>query len=987
MGENQRHALQQIFDPVWYLREYPDVADAKVDPWHHFIHHGYTEQRWPCSLPALRLETALWEIPARAPELSDGVVRPVTAGVLADSLQTRLQDTLHALESQYQSSSTHLAEQLNAACAGWVLGRWYASFGLAEYAEQVIFYTDFLARREVSFRQLFANLLRHPGAWLLRFSALWQLVRCGQLQRKDQAEALYQDVVWQQLATDSQKAFENDRELAHAMLSKGLPVGAMPADTSLSLRHALSPQQAAFKLDRLHADVPRSMLSKLLPTRLRARFNKRNLVSVIVPCFNAEATIATALRSLLTQTWAALEVIVVDDASTDQTVAVVKHWQKRDKRIRLFTSPVNRGAYAARNRGLQVARGAFFTCHDADDWSHPEKIERQLRALLAAPKAQASLSHWVRTSDQLEFSRWRVEASWIYRNISSLMCRRGVVEQIGYWDLVNCNADTEYMYRLERAYGKDAIIDVQPGVVLALGRERVESLTQTQATHLRTQFVGVRRDYMDAARAWHATTDRLYMPAQPTERMFKAPTLMIRGHEELARQQGIDELLASGWFDSDWYFARYPDVASSGVNAAQHYYDHGRHEGREPGPMFSRAGELAVRTGVVSHQRLSYAIHSELPACDIVLVGHAASAELFGAERSLLDVLKMMMPNWRVLVVLPSPAHPDYLVKVQQLATHVVVFPYQWWHGAQRLSDEVVRKGVQAFSQLFEVVKPQLVYVNTLTLWQPLLAARSRGIPSAMHVRELPAEDDGLCAALGATPAGIREHIITATDYFVANSPMVARYIDVPARTTLLPNSVDASWFQIPYANMNEVGRAKRRRRIGMFSSNLAKKGVADFIEMAAELTADEVDCWLVGPKSSDLMAAIEAWQRRYGELPSNLKLTGYVERTWAVMGQLDLVVNLSHFAESFGRSVLEAMAAGRPVVCYNFGALADLVDESCGVLVPYRVCEQLRTAVLSCLDSASYTQKAIQARTRAQAYRYEHLQTNLQRSITSWIG
>lgn len=987
MGENQRHALQLIFDPAWYLQAYPDVADAKVDPWHHFIHHGYAEQRLPCSLPALTLEAALWEIPASAPDLSDDVVRPVVAEVASESLQTRLQDTLHALENDFQSSSTGLSEQLNAACAGWVLGRWYASFGLVEYAETVIAYTHFLAQRDLPFRQLFASLIRHPGPWLLRFNALWQLVSRGQLDSKACLDTLYQDEVWQQLAANNQTAFVNDRHLAQAMLNKNLPVKAMPSDTELSLRRVSSPQQAAFKFDRLHADVPRSMAAKLLPTRLRARLQKRHLVSIIVPCFNAEATIATALQSLLTQTWAAIEVIVVDDASTDQTVSVVRKWQKRDKRIRLFTSQTNRGAYAARNRGLEAARGAFFTCHDADDWSHPQKIERQVRVLLAAPQAQASLSHWVRTNDQLEYSRWRTESSWIYRNISSLMCRRDVVERIGYWDLVNCNADTEYMYRLERTYGKDAIIDVQPGVVLALGRERCESLTQTQATHLRTQFVGVRRDYMEAARAWHATADNLYIPAQPTERKFKAPTLMIRGHDELARQQGIDELMASGWFDADWYFARYPDVAKSGLNAAQHYYDHGRHEGREPGPMFSRAGELAAHIGAVSRRRFSYAVHSELPVCDIILVGHAASAELFGAERSLLDLLRMLKPNWRVLVVLPSPADADYLAKVQQQATHVVVFPYQWWHGSQRLSDEVVRKGVQAFSQLLDVVKPQLVYVNTLTLWQPLLAARSKGIASVMHVRELPEEDEGLCAALGATPAGIREHIITATDYFVANSPMVARYINAPTRTTLLPNSVDESWFQIPYANTRSLGGTKRRRRVGMFSSNLAKKGIADFIEMAAELAADDVDCWLVGPKSKDLTVAIEAWEQRFGALPTNLKMTGYVERTWAIMDQLDLVVNLSHFAESFGRSVLEAMAAGRPVVCYDFGALADLVDEDCGALVPYRACDQLRPAVLRCLEPQAYAQKAVQARARAHAYRYTQLQTNLQRCITGWIG
>ena len=106
-------------------------------------------------------------------------------------------------------------------------------------------------------------------------------------------------------------------------------------------------------------------------------------ISVIVAAYNAAATIDQALGSALAQTERDFEVLVVDDASTDDTAAIVA--ARTDPRIRLLRAPVNGGPGAARNLGLAAARGEWIAILDADDRFRPERLERLL--LLAASSA------------------------------------------------------------------------------------------------------------------------------------------------------------------------------------------------------------------------------------------------------------------------------------------------------------------------------------------------------------------------------------------------------------------------------------------------------------------------------------------------------------------------------------------------------------------------------------------------------------------------
>src|SRR5437764_13661053 len=102
-------------------------------------------------------------------------------------------------------------------------------------------------------------------------------------------------------------------------------------------------------------------------------------VSVIIPAYNAAKTVGRAVDSVLAQTFADFELIVIDDGSTDSTAEVVQ--SRRDQRIRCITV-ANGGVASARNRGLDLASGDLVAFLDADDAWLPTKLERQSNLMM-----------------------------------------------------------------------------------------------------------------------------------------------------------------------------------------------------------------------------------------------------------------------------------------------------------------------------------------------------------------------------------------------------------------------------------------------------------------------------------------------------------------------------------------------------------------------------------------------------------------------------
>lgn len=102
------------------------------------------------------------------------------------------------------------------------------------------------------------------------------------------------------------------------------------------------------------------------------------LVSVIMPAFNCERYVETAVRSVICQTHKNLELFVIDDGSSDATVAKVEALAEGDSRIRLIRNAENMGAAGTRNRGLELCSGDFVAFIDSDDLWHRDKLAAQI---------------------------------------------------------------------------------------------------------------------------------------------------------------------------------------------------------------------------------------------------------------------------------------------------------------------------------------------------------------------------------------------------------------------------------------------------------------------------------------------------------------------------------------------------------------------------------------------------------------------------------
>lgn len=417
-------------------------------------------------------------------------------------------------------------------------------------------------------------------------------------------------------------------------------------------------------------------------------------------------------------------------------------------------------------------------------------------------------------------------------------------------------------------------------------------------------------------------------------------------------------------FHPSWYLRHYPDVAAVGGNAFAHCLLYGITEGRELSPSFSVSGYCYHYSGDALWTPVDAVLHygwwgrwrglNPLPCFPgsglqasapeqpcLAVFAHSVGPRLYGAERSLLDVLKSLEQlEVATVVVVPNASNPRYIAALQRISRAVYAVPYGWWREGETDHPDTLA----TLQSLLESTGADAVYLNTLTLQAPAVAARSLGLPVLTHVRELPAYDPGLCLSLHSSAEGVLSHAVAHSDLLIVNSQCTANAFqnktvqntalqkkasqqnitdcsDVPI--TIVPNVVDVSaWQAVAPLNVEQP----RPLRIGLLGSLISKKGLDDFAELADLLASKgvTVQCCLFGANTPDLEALLQ--RRASAGAEGSVCHEGYVEDPRDALATLDVVVNLSHFQESFGRTVLEAMAAARPVVAYEWGALPELV-------------------------------------------------------------
>ena len=184
-------------------------------------------------------------------------------------------------------------------------------------------------------------------------------------------------------------------------------------------------------------------------------------VSIIIPVYNSEKFLAESIESALKQTWGNIEVIVINDGSTDKSLSVAKAYES--EKVKVY-SIRNSGQCAATNFGLRCAKGEFIQFLDADDLLDPKKIEIQIK-ILKEQEDNVAIGAWARFSENVSESVFIPEKIWnSMEPVKWLTCQwsgggmmansaylipKKIIEKAGpYLEELNYNNDFEYFTRV-----------------------------------------------------------------------------------------------------------------------------------------------------------------------------------------------------------------------------------------------------------------------------------------------------------------------------------------------------------------------------------------------------------------------------------------------------------------------------------------------------------------------------------------------------------
>jgi hypothetical protein len=285
---------------------------------------------------------------------------------------------------------------------------------------------------------------------------------------------------------------------AHIAVTDGDPGGARRLLKAMFVNDGLGPplggEEGAFGIDTLKSPA------------LEAVDGPK--VSIIVPYHDAADTLAAAAESLLAQSWRNLEILLVDDRSTDESPAIAAALAEKDGRVITLANQRDAGVYGARNTAIDVATGEYVTFLDADDWSPAERIARQVRAL----GGQAlTIANHIRMDEAGRPVAPRVFP--LVRPVPiTMLLRRETLAEAGPFEAVATGADSEMFARLEMLHGKRSV--ARDPAVLLVARWRSGSLSDaSDGGMLGVERYAYRADWMFR----HAGLEPPRLPAAPGE--------------------------------------------------------------------------------------------------------------------------------------------------------------------------------------------------------------------------------------------------------------------------------------------------------------------------------------------------------------------------------------------------------------------------------------------------------------------------------------
>lgn len=249
-----------------------------------------------------------------------------------------------------------------------------------------------------------------------------------------------------------------------------------------------------------------------------------NKVSVIMTNYNCQDFLERAIKSVLNQTHSNLELLIVDDASTDKSLKIINKFAKFDSRVRVFTNLEQRGTYWSKNSVIHKTTGSYITVIDSDDYDVPTKLERQLQEFKRLNVVCVTCLNDRKVS---EFSN---ETERICFGYPSMMFKYDVFKVLGHYDTVKFGADSEFFDRVVLTYGKKRISHISE--VLQISPRRSNGLTG-----LIPEGSDPRMNYVQSYRGWHANIkddSEKYMPFPLKKRTFNVLQESIVPYSDLS---------------------------------------------------------------------------------------------------------------------------------------------------------------------------------------------------------------------------------------------------------------------------------------------------------------------------------------------------------------------------------------------------------------------------------------------------------------------
>ena len=565
-----------------------------------------------------------------------------------------------------------------------------------------------------------------------------------------------------------------------------------------------------------------------LPTRCAGP-----LVSVIVTFDAPGFSLPAVLNCLREQTWNNLQIIVVDDGRlAPATYEIALEFAASDARIQVARMPEAAEVYSARNYGLDLAKGEFVALHDTGDWSHPQRLETQVRFLIRHPEALGCTTASAVCSQELTFTWGGPGANGlIEQNFSSLMFRREPVHTtLGYWDSVRRGADEELIQRIRAIHGKDAVHFLQSGPY-SLVRKTAPS-AEVDRCWLRQgeKHFGARRLYREIYAIHHNRSSDLHYGNAPASRPFPVPRPMRVTQAEAEQVVHYDVIIAS-------------DFRLKGGSTQSNLQEIACQK---------RAG---LRTALLPMYRYDYLPTSEQdhpinPAVWELVDGERVNILAYG-ERASCDLLIVRYPP-----VLQH--HQNMMPRVDAKDIRVII-------NQAPMSDYgpagVVRYDMQKCAENIRS------YFGKDAIWHPI-GPLVREALLKQHARDLP---------------------------FIRLS--------------------EHDWLNIIDVDEWDRGGRKRGPREKLRIGRHARDDVTKWPDKPVDLLA-------AYPSSADvevhILGGARAPLRLLGEIPKNWLIHEFgTMNPKAFLEEIDVFVYFTNpsLIESFGRSILEAMAAGVPVI------------------------------------------------------------------------